>query len=154
MVEALKDRLITIAGVGTVDVQSGLLSPWVATRHPVFHWLIDIASIRQKRDGIAGNRLQFTMQRDIMLVLDGWYPVTQDGTSIDTWRLMIDSVIQTIEDSPTWDLALTYAGRPAVTTDDYQMKSSLNQGDLQTLCHYCRINVPVIDFYDLVIEDE
>lgn len=153
IIAALRTKLLEIDGIGQIDTCAGAPSPWSLNDEAAFQWNIDVSACKQKYHTISGTKTWQTLEYDPVLMLDGWYPWSFENGSDTVWQDMIELVVDKIEANPTLGIGLVNVGNPLVAVDDFQMKSSMHQNDETMQCHYCKIVVPVLAFYELSFED-
>lgn len=152
---AIKGVMEEIGGVGQVDLNPGGPSPWLSNGGvPAFHWWMDCHKTRQKITTIGGSAGTMSAKRDVVVVIEGWYPVISAANSHDTWRDMLDAVVLQLERKRflglTAGILLEFG--PQVVEDGEAMKSGLYQGDTAILCHYCKIVLKYAQEYEFTTE--
>lgn len=142
LAEALETTLNQVTGIGTVSRQPGTQAPWI--RPPggaSFLWEVDV--LRTQRHFLAsipGSRNTMQAARITQMVIEGWYPKSEDLNSSATWRNMLDSVLTKLEQRSGIGIpGLILENGPTIAADGFAWRTSKHQGDLPRLCHFCRI---------------
>lgn len=152
LINRMKTNILEVSGIGKVDVYPGGNSDWAKNGSSSPYWYLDVIACKQEIDSIPGTRRQMTGKRSIVLSLEGWLPYSDTEGTAEKWRDKIDEVLTQIEKDIHLGLQTVIVGAPYTGIDDYQIRSSLHQGDVQTLCHYCRILIPIDEFYHFSTE--
>jgi hypothetical protein len=142
MLEAVQGCIESVADSGTVEINPGGPSPWTFNGgNPEFHWMIDFARSSQKITTIPGAARTMNAQRDMTVVIEGWYPVARADESFDKWRDMLDAVMLVLETKRFLGLTtgIMLISGPTIAEDTQAMKTSLHQGDIKMMCHFCRM---------------
>lgn len=139
IIDELKEKLDTISGIGQVDVNPGGPSPWALTRQAAGHWWLDVYSTKHQITQVPGASETMWAKQVTLVLVEGWLPYSESGNTAETWRGLMDSVIAKILSERSLGLGLILEMGPKVLVDTTALKSSGNQGDTGTKCHYCRI---------------
>lgn len=132
----------SVTDSGTVEINPGGPSPWTSNGGvPEFHWMIDFARTAQKITSIPGSAGTMHAQRDVVVIIEGWYPVIKQDNSFDDWRDMLDAVMTKLETKRFLGLTtgVMLISGPTIAEDTQAIKQSMHQGDLGMMCHFCRI---------------
>jgi hypothetical protein len=149
ILNAVKAILEKVPGIGQVDTQAGKQTPWSRLRHREFMWLVQVQSIRQVIESIPGRRRRISVRREIEVTVDGWYPADEQADTNSAWVQKVARVKATLQENFRITGSVLLIGYPDQQSDDYQLMTSLHQGDVPTLCHYGRIALSLVDGYDL-----
>jgi hypothetical protein len=152
----IRENLLEVENIGRVDVEPGGPSPWSQngnlSAEEQFFWYLDVIAIKQGIETIPGSRRKFNCRRDVVISLEGWLPYSQLKNTASIWRNRTIQVINRLEKDYHLNTDTLLVGVPLLSVDDYQVKSSLNPNDAGVLCHYCRIALPLEEFYDVIVE--
>jgi hypothetical protein len=147
IIEGTVENLRLVEGIGTVAAADGEHSPWGQQDPGKSLWIVSHERTEVRLPGASSVQMQQYSSRVRRIVVDGWMPLNSSGNSAVVWRGLMDSVLLRLSERLGQGVCAKVIEFPELEYNRLDFYTSLNQGDVQTACHHCRMGFTVFATY-------